>query len=114
MKTLIVEHDEAGLRLVEILGRELGLELLPARTGLEALNLFHHERPSLVVLSWASLGDEALATCQRMRTLPASATSVIVMLADRAHQGEFLKTLEAGADDFIAKPVTEECLHARL
>ena len=114
MRILIVE-DEAPL--AEILrynleGEQFETEI--ARDGLEALIALDEHRPDLVVLDWMLPELSGLEVCRTMRRKPELRNIPVIMLTARGEEDDRVRGLDAGADDYIAKPFSPRELTARI
>lgn len=112
MDVLLVEDD---LGLVQALGRALaarGFALVSCRDGLEALALCQRQRFDAVVLDLSLPDIDGLEVLARLRGR-GDATPVLILTA-RGAVGERVTGLNAGADDYLAKPFDLDELEARL
>lgn len=110
---LVVDDDQIFTQLVSDTLRVAGFNVVVAYDGREALRLFYHHKPSLVLLDLA-LPDpllDGLAVCRRIREV--SEVPVIMLTAEQDPE-EIVKCLEAGADDYVTKPYQRDVLIARV
>lgn len=112
MTTILVVDDEPVIieSLTYSLRRE-GYEVLIAQDGLEAIDLFEHKHPDLVVLDIMLPGMDGLEVCRRLR---AHSTVPIIMLTARTDELDRILGLEIGADDYLPKPFSFRELLARI
>ena len=113
-KVLVVE-DEAPIR--ELLSYNLraeGFEVAGAETGEEAELLLVEDRPDLVVLDWMLPGVSGIELCRRLRTRVETSTIPIIMLTARGEEGDRIRGLATGADDYVVKPFSLPELMARV
>lgn len=112
---LLVVDDEPGnlALLVRILSQE-GYEVLTASGGVEALQLVQDRRPDLVLSDLAMPGGDGLTLCRAIKKDPATRLTPVVLLTALESRDERLKGIDAGADDFIAKPFDRQELRARI
>ena len=102
-KVLIVD-DEVAIR--DALGRKLkreGFAVTLAGNGLEGLRAFHSERPDLVVLDIVMPSMDGLTVCQRIREV--AETPIMMLSAQAITESDIVEGLNAGADEYIVKPV---------
>lgn len=114
MRILIVE-DEAPL--AEILRYNLEdeqFETAVARDGLEALIALDEQPPDLVVLDWMLPELSGLEVCRTMRRKPELRNIPVIMLTARSEEDDRVRGLDAGADDYLAKPFSPRELVARI
>ncbi len=103
MKVLIVD-DEQPIR--EALGRKLrreGFTVVLAANGKEGLRSFHSERPDVVVLDSKMPEMDGLTVCQRIREV--AETPVMMLSAKAITEEDIIEGLNAGADEYLIKPV---------
>lgn len=112
-RILVVDDTPANVRLLEAVLRPRGYEMLTAGSGLEALEAVTRDRPDLVLLDIRMPGMDGYEVCRRLRATPAGAALPVVMITASGNE-EKLRALEAGADDFIAKPFDHAELLARV
>lgn len=102
-KVLIVD-DEIAIR--DALGRKLqreGFQVALAGSGLEGLRTFHAERPDLVILDIVMPEMDGLTVCQRIREI--AETPVMMLSAQAVTENDIIEGLNAGADEYLVKPV---------
>jgi class 3 adenylate cyclase/CheY-like chemotaxis protein len=87
--------------------------MLTAGSGVEALEAVTRSRPDLVLLDILMPGMDGYEVCRRLRATPAGAVLPVVMITASGNE-EKRRALEAGADDFIAKPFDQAELLARV
>ncbi|HEX2221108.1 MAG TPA: response regulator transcription factor [Candidatus Limnocylindria bacterium] len=113
MKLLLVD-DDADIRQSLRVGLELqwrGLELLEAADGGEALDLIERERPDLVLLDVGLPGEDGYAVLEQIRQF---SSVPVIMVTARDQAIDKVRGLEAGADDYVAKPFDHLELMARI
>ena len=112
MKILIVD-DELAIR--DGLGRKLkreGFEVLLAGNGLDGLRLFHIDHPDLVVLDIVMPEMDGLTVCKRIREI--AETPIMMLSAQAIREEDIIDGLNAGADEYLVKPVRLEEFTARV
>jgi DNA-binding response OmpR family regulator len=112
---VLVADDDADVRslIVSVLA-EFDAEVEVAADGGEAWSLFEEWRPDLVLLDVDMPIVDGIEVCKRIRELDEDHEAFIVFLAERDHPETLDTLLDAGGDEFIAKPMTAEDLRARL
>jgi len=112
MKILVVD-DELAIR--DALGRKLrreGYNVLLAGNGIEGLRMFHAEKPDLVVLDIVMPEMNGLVVCQRIREV--AETPVLMLSANAITEEDIIEGLNAGADDYLVKPIRLNEFTARI
>ncbi|GGV31616.1 response regulator transcription factor [Streptomyces spectabilis] len=112
-RTVLVVEDDPGVRsTLDQLLRFEGYRVLPAPDGLRGLALIEEEGPDLAVVDVVMPGLDGLALCRMLRRrgdrLP------VLVLTARDQIGDRVAGLDAGADDYLAKPFATEELLARI
>ena len=110
---LVVDDTPANVRLLEAVLVPRGYRVLVAESGIDALDLVDQQAPDLVLLDILMPGIDGYEVCRRLRQGPATEFLPVVMVTSSGNQ-EKLRALEAGADDFIAKPFDQAELLARV
>jgi adenylate cyclase len=114
MKILVVDDDLELRRLVAFTLRQAGYLVLEAGDGPAALSTLEAERPDLVLLDVMMPGMDGYEVCRRIRANPEHAMLPVVMVTALDPARERIKGLDAGADDFLTKPVNMAELAARV
>ncbi|HEV8230338.1 MAG TPA: response regulator [Candidatus Limnocylindria bacterium] len=112
-KILAVDDTPENLRLLDAILTPRGYQLVTADSGTTGLEAVHRERPDLVLLDIIMPGLNGYDVCRRLRDDAATRFLPIVMITASGDQ-ERVQALEAGADDFIAKPFNQLELLARV
>ena len=114
-RILVVDDQRTSAEMVAGLLRNLGYEIDIAHDGAEALRLVEARAPDLVLSDILMPGIDGYELCRRLRASPATALlPVILVTASAEEQTERIKGVEAGADDFLAKPVNWPELFGRV
>ncbi|MEU4249872.1 response regulator transcription factor [Amycolatopsis sp. NPDC026612] len=110
-EVLVVEDDAAVREGLQLALRRQGHVVHTAESGELGIEVFVHHRPDIVVLDLMLPGMDGFETCRRMR---AAGPVPIIMLTARSDDFDVVAGLEAGADDYVAKPVEPRVLDARI
>ncbi|MFI8491078.1 response regulator [Streptomyces rubrogriseus] len=110
-RVLIIEDDRAVRDGVRLALRRQGHEVAAAATGEDGLEQLRSFRPDAVVLDLMLPGMSGLEVCRRIR---AHDQVPIIMATARGDDTDIVVGLEAGADDYVVKPVRARILDARI
>ena len=108
---LLIEDDPAVREALEIALRHLGHQVLARGDGETGIAAVRDHAPDVVVLDLMLPGIDGFETCRRLR---AFSNIPIVMLTARSDDMDIVAGLEAGADDYLSKPVQPRVLEAKL
>ncbi|MBT4098474.1 MAG: sigma-54-dependent Fis family transcriptional regulator [Gemmatimonadetes bacterium] len=113
-KILIVDDEPFNVDLLEQELDEQGYETCAAENGERALEVLAEEKPDLVLLDWMMPGMDGIEVLERMRASAEWRRTPVIMLTARATVEDKVKGLDAGADDYVTKPIDEAELSARI
>ncbi|MDR8732127.1 response regulator transcription factor [Burkholderia pseudomultivorans] len=113
MKILLVEGDSAQAETIEKILRSSGRGVLRVHDGERAVQTLKTERVALVVLDWCLQGMSGLEVLRWIRAHLGDEPTVLFLTA-RTLEADVVAALEAGADEYIAKPCRESELAARI
>jgi DNA-binding response OmpR family regulator len=113
-RVLIADDDPAMLLLAEHALEGLGRSFDVADNGDEAWSLWQRERHPLVLLDIMMPGLDGLEVCRRIRAADPERSTFVLVITGRDRAADLEEVLEAGADDYVGKPVTGQSLVARL
>jgi two-component system response regulator MprA len=112
MRLLVVDDDPSVREALALVLDLNGFEVTTAVDGREAIRTLSLDSPDAVILDLLMPGLDGLEVCRRMRAT--GDRTPVLMLTARAEVSERVAGLEAGADDYLAKPFVREELIARL
>ena len=113
---VLVADDDTGVRLVtRAVVEDLGHECLEAANGDDAWAMFQLHAPQVLVTDRTMPpGPDGLQLCRAVRDHESNTYTYLVLLTSLAKQDEVLAGIEAGADDYVIKPLDPFTLHSRL
>lgn len=113
-RILVVDDILPNVKLLEAKLRNDYYEVFTATSGQEALDQVEEHRPDLVLLDVMMPGMDGFEVCRRLKANPALAHIPVVMVTALTDPEDKVRGLEAGADDFLSKPINDIALMARV
>jgi len=111
----MVVDDDLGMRqLSSMTLRKDGFEVVEARDGREALRLLSQHQPDILLLDEMMPELNGMEVCRQIKGNPATRHIRIVFLTARFKDSDRINAFEAGADDYLTKPVTPTELRFRV
>lgn len=115
MITVLVIDDEEDIReLLQYNLQKEGYVVLTAENGEKGLQLMHANRPDLIMLDVMMPGSDGIEICDAIRQTPGFQETLICFLTARNEDYSQIAGLDAGADDYVAKPVKPKVLISRI
>jgi CheY-like chemotaxis protein/MinD-like ATPase involved in chromosome partitioning or flagellar assembly len=113
-KVLIVDDDVQTLRLVGLMLERQGYKILAANSGAQALQMAHSDRPDVIVLDVMMPDMDGYEVTRRLRKDQETANIPILMFTAKTMVEDKVSGYEAGADDYLTKPIHPAELTAHL
>ena len=115
MASILVVDDEVGaLTLIGIMLERGGFEVSKARDAYAALNSLQAYTPDLIILDVMMPGMNGIELCRRIREMPTTRETPVVMLSARGDPASVDAGLEAGANDYLQKPILHHDLLTKV
>jgi len=111
---LIVEDEAPLVTLLRYNLEKEGFAVCSAGDGEEALLQIAENKPDAVLLDWMLPLVSGLEVCRQIRRAPATRSLPVIMLTARGAEGDRIRGLDSGADDYVVKPFSPSELVARL
>jgi DNA-binding response OmpR family regulator len=113
-KILIVDDDVQTLRLVGLMLERQGYKILAASNGAQAIGMARTEQPDMILLDVMMPDVDGFSVARTLRKEPETANIPILMFTARAQVEDKIAGYEAGADDYLTKPIHPAELTAHL
>ena len=114
MRVLIAEDDPVSSMALAAKLKALGHEVIETTNGRDAWYAYHHSIPQIVITDWMMPVVCGPDLCRMIRTDARVQYTYIIMLTSPESKGNYIEGLNAGADDFVNKPLDYDGLKARL
>jgi class 3 adenylate cyclase len=113
-RILIVDDNEDNRDIIRTRLTTQGYDLLEAADGEEALAIAKEKRPDLILLDVMMPKLDGIEVCRRLKSDPAAPFTTIILVTARADSSDVVRGLEAGADEYLTKPLDQTALVARV
>jgi two-component system cell cycle response regulator len=113
-RVLVVDDIVANVKLLEARLTADYFEVMTAHSGQEALRILERERADVVLLDVMMPGMDGFEVCRRIKGAAGTSHIPVVMVTALDHPSDKVQGLEAGADDFLTKPVDDIALITRV
>lgn len=113
-KILLVDDEVDILEFISYNLEKEGYKVFTAKNGVEAIKVAEKELPHLIILDVMMPEMDGIAACEEMRKIPSLKNTIIAFLTARGEDYSQIAGFEAGADDYITKPVRPKVLVSRV
>jgi sigma-B regulation protein RsbU (phosphoserine phosphatase) len=113
-RILVVDDSRLQRRILAASLTRWGFLVTEAASGDQAMAICATEPPDLVLSDWMMPGMNGLEFCRAFRDLPSEGYGYFILLTSKSEKNEIAQGLDAGADDFLTKPVNTDELRARI
>ena len=111
---LVVDDDPAQSLILKKKLESKGYRVLEANTGKDAISIFEQQHPIMILLDAVMLDMDGFETCRRIRSLETGKDTIILMLTGLNDDESVKHAFDAGADEFITKPLYWSVLIGRV
>lgn len=111
---LVVEDELALVELVRYNLEKDGYEVDVARDGEDAILMVEERQPDIILLDWMLPKLAGIEVCRRLRSKSTTRNIPIIMLTAKTEEGDRIRGLDTGADDYMTKPFSMVELTARI
>lgn len=113
-KILVIDDDTTVQELLKRTLKKQGYEVTVASDGEEGVKLAEELKPALIICDWIMPRLTGIEVCCQVKTNPTLSTTFFILLTSLDSVADRVKGLDAGADDFISKPIELPELKARV
>ena len=113
-RILVVDDILANVRLLEAKLSAEYFEVVTAMNGVDALEAVQRAKPDIVLLDVMMPGIDGIEVCRRLKADPTTQHIPVIMVTALDQLEDRVRGLEAGADDFLTKPVNDVALFCRI
>lgn len=114
MKVLIAEDDPVSSYVLAARIKKMGHEVLVTEDGRQAWEVYQREHPRLVITDWMMPVMNGIELIRLIRNADTELYTYIILLTALSGRAHFLEGMDAGADDFVTKPLEADGLRIRL
>lgn len=115
MKILIADDDAISQRILQSALTKWGYETVATQNGREAWEVLQQaDAPRMAILDWMMPEMDGIEVCREVRKRSDQSYTYLLLLTSKSHKAEIIAGLNAGADDYLTKPVDLEELRVRL
>ena len=111
---LVVEDEPAQREVLKYNLESEGYKVSFAINGEEALLMITEDLPDVIVLDWMLPNVSGIEVCRQVKSRPETREIPVIMLSARSEEGDKVRGLETGADDYVTKPYSVSELLARV
>ena len=113
-KILVVDDEIESVKLIGLMLQRRGYEIAAAGSGAQALEKARTDKPDLIILDVMMPDMDGYEVCRRLRADPATASVPVIMFTAKTMVDDKVAGFQAGADDYLTKPVHPEELASRI
>jgi PAS domain S-box-containing protein len=114
MKVLAVDDNRTNLHILQVFLKKLGHEVILAENGAEAVRCFELESPDLVLLDIMMPVMDGFEAARQIKAMPRDRWTPVIFLSALNRDENLVEGLDAGADDYLTKPINFVVLEAKL
>lgn len=114
LRALVVEDSTLQRRILSSALTKWGFEVFEAKSGQQAIDVCVLSPPDIVVSDWMMPGMTGVEFCREFRAMARDSYGYFILLTSKSDKSEVAQGLDAGADDFVTKPVNQTELRARI
>ncbi len=113
-KVLVVDDEEDILEFLSFALQKDGFDVQTSTSGIKAIPLAKEYKPDIIILDVMMPGIDGIETCTELRAIKELENTMIVFLTARNEDYSQIAGFDAGADDYVSKPIKPKVLSSRL
>ena len=113
-KILLIDDEPDILEFLSYNLKKENYEVFTAENGIDGISAAKKERPDLIILDVMMPGIDGMETCAELRKIPKLKNTLIAFLTARSEDYSQIAGFDAGADDYISKPIKPKVLLSRV
>ena len=113
-RILVVDDSRLQRNILCRMMKRWGFDVSEAASGVEALAICREHPPDFVISDWMMPEMNGIEFCHEFREMPRNGYGYFILLTSKSEKDEIAQGLDAGADDFLTKPVNSDELRARV
>ncbi len=113
-RVLVVDDSRMQRRILSAMLTRWGYTVVEAPDARKALDICRADPPDFVLSDWMMPGMNGIEFCTVFRTIPRESYGYFILLTSKSSTREVAAGLDAGADDYLAKPISPDELRARM
>ncbi|MGI8607093.1 MAG: GGDEF domain-containing response regulator [Gaiellaceae bacterium] len=114
MRILVADDEPTSRHIAHLALRDLGHECETVTDGTQAWEAFRSHRPDVVISAWMMPGLNGLELCRKIRTHAEGGSTYFIMVTSHGARDQIVEGMQAGADDYLIKPLDPADLQIRL
>jgi len=114
MRILLVDDDLPTRHLLAAMLQKSGHEIVHANDGIEAWEILINNKISIVISDWQMPRMDGVELCRKLRAAELSHYIYVILITGRNQTNDLIIAMEAGADDFLTKPIQARELKVRI
>ncbi len=111
---LIIDDDPVTQLMLRRILTQQGYTVFTADNGADGFAAAEEQHPALIICDWVMPVMDGIEVCRRLKNCPSLCTTFFILLTSRTDLGDRIEGLNAGADEFLAKPIDMNELKARV
>jgi two-component system chemotaxis response regulator CheY len=114
VKILVADDDPTSRLIARLALEDLGHECVVVGDGESAWQAFRTDRPDVTISDWMMPGMTGVELCRHIRAVPDGASTYFILVTSRGEREQVIEGMNAGADDYLVKPLNIDELQFRL